>query len=135
MNPVLWPLSTDLDRSHVRDSIPSETVKTAIHYCRNLGVSEHRKYTNYCQNYNFSTYFSQIFDLMLLHSLQVSKTYNELEEDINDVNQSPSDDTTRTSVQKCLEIQQYWITLSTAIDRISCIIYFFFLSGILIKYT
>lgn len=71
----------------------------------------------------------------MLHLLQVSKTYNQLEEDSSDVNQSCSDNTTRTSVQKHLETQQYWIILSTAIDHISCIIYFIFLLGILIKYT
>jgi hypothetical protein len=71
----------------------------------------------------------------MLHSLQVSKTYNQLEEDSSDVNQSCSDDTTRTSAQNHLEIQQYWIILSTAIDRISCIIYLIFLLGIFIKYT
>jgi hypothetical protein len=71
----------------------------------------------------------------MLHSLQVSKTYNQLEEDISDVNQSCSDDTTKTSVQKHLEIQQYWIILSTAIDRISFVIYFIFCLGTLIQYT
>ena len=71
----------------------------------------------------------------MLHSLQVSKTYNQLEEDVNDDNQSCSDDTPKTSVQRHMEIQQYWIILSTAIDRISCVIYFIFLLGTLIKYT
>jgi len=71
----------------------------------------------------------------MLHSLQVSKTYNQLEEDVSDVNQRCSDDTTTTSVKKHPEIQQYWIILSTAIDRISCVIYFIFCLGTLIKHT
>lgn len=79
--------------------------------------------------------FSEISSNTMLHSLQVSKTYNQLEEDVSDVNQSCSDDTTKTSVQKHLEIQQYWIILSTAIDRISCVIYFIFCLGTLTKYT
>jgi hypothetical protein len=49
MKLILLPLSSDLDCSHVRDSIQSGTVNRAIHYWRNLGVSEQRKYTN---NYN-----------------------------------------------------------------------------------
>jgi hypothetical protein len=71
----------------------------------------------------------------MLHSLQVAKTYNQLEEDVSDVNHSCSDDTTKTSVNTHLEIQQYWIILSTAIDRISSVIYFIFLLGTLTHYT
>jgi len=42
---VLWHLSIYLNCIYVRDSIPNETVKTVIHYRRNLGVSNKRKHT------------------------------------------------------------------------------------------
>jgi hypothetical protein len=46
---VLRHLSIDLNCIYVRDSIPNETVKTVIHYRRNMGVSNKKKHTN---NYN-----------------------------------------------------------------------------------
>jgi hypothetical protein len=67
--------------------------------------------------------------------LQDSKTYNQLQENVNDVNESCADVITRTPASTHLEIQQYWIILSIAIDHISSFIYFIFLVGILIKYN
>jgi hypothetical protein len=70
----------------------------------------------------------------MLYLLQASKTYDRLEENFN-VNESCADVITRTPTSTHLEIQQYWIILSTAIDRISSLINFVFLVGILIKYN
>jgi hypothetical protein len=67
--------------------------------------------------------------------LQDLKTYNQLQENVNDVNESCADVITRTPESTHPEIQQYWIMLSTAIDRISSLIYFVFLMGILMKYN
>jgi hypothetical protein len=71
----------------------------------------------------------------ILYLFQDSKTYNQLEENVTDVNESCADVITRTRASTHLEIQQYWIILNTAIDHISCFIYFFFLVGILMKYN
>jgi hypothetical protein len=70
----------------------------------------------------------------MLYLLQASKTYNQLEENFDNANESCADVITRTSTSTHLEIQQYWIILSTAIDRISSLIHFIFLLGILMKY-
>ncbi|KDR13368.1 hypothetical protein L798_12592 [Zootermopsis nevadensis] len=66
-------------------------------------------------------------------NMEGSKTYNQLEENFNDVNESHSDVITQTSAPKHLQIQQYWIILATAIDHILCLIYLIFFVSILIK--
>lgn len=49
---VLQHLSTDLNCIYVRDTNPSENVMTVLHFRRNSGVSNKRKYT-----YNYNPYY------------------------------------------------------------------------------
>nr|QQH14669.1 nicotinic acetylcholine receptor beta 2 subunit [Blattella germanica] len=60
------------------------------------------------------------------------KSYNQLEES-NDINESSADLSSRIITPSHQEIQQIWILIGTAVDRIACIIYIIFLIIILIK--
>ena len=66
--------------------------------------------------------------------LQPGKTYNHLEE-TSDENESSPEISMRIVTPTQQEIQQYWIVLATAIDRIAFMVYTVFLIIMIIKYN